>query len=258
MTIQLIFGGMSLAVLVGMVGFQLLGRWFASHRPPKPEGTTGAGTAAIEASVFALLGLLVAFSFSGSETRLQARRELIVREADAVDTAYLRIDLLRDVDRPALKELFRHYLDARIAYYDEMLDLDSARAERARSAELQHHIWTTAVEATERTRDVRAAIVLLPAINEMFDVTTARDAALRMHIPLAIFLFLGVLSFACAFLVGMDMGRPERMSLLHVFLFAATMALTAYVILNIEFPRAGFVRMHHLDALLSDVRAGMT
>jgi hypothetical protein len=258
MSVQLLFGGMSLAVLVGMVGFQLLGRWFAGHRPPRPDGTTGAGMAAIEASVFALLGLLVAFSFSGSEARLQARRDLIVREADAVGTAYLRLDLLPAADRPPIKELFRQYTDARIAYYERLLDLDAAHAERARSTELQQQIWTAAVAASERGRDLRAAIIVLPALNEMFDVTTARDAALRMHIPLAIFVFLGVLAFACAFLVGMDMARPERLSMLHVFLFAATMALTAYVILNVEFPRAGFIRMRYLDALLAEVRATMT
>jgi hypothetical protein len=255
MKIQLIFGAMSLAVLVGMVGCQLLGRHFAERRGEGSAG--GSGPAAIEASVFALLGLLVAFSFSGSETRLHNRRELIVQEVDAVGTAYLRLDLLPEADRAALKAQFRQYVDARVRYYKELLDLKAASVERARTDQLQQSIWARAVAATSRAADNRAALIVLPALNEMFDVSTQRDAALRMHIPLVIFLFLAILSFVCAFFTGMDMARPARLSVLHVFAFAATMALTAYVILNLEFPRAGFVRLQYLDAMLAELGKSM-
>jgi hypothetical protein len=254
MKVQLVFGAMSLAVLVGMVGCQLLGRRFGERRG---EGNVGSGPAAIEASVFALLGLLVAFSFSGSETRLQNRRDLIVREVDAVGTAYLRLDLLPAADRTPLKQQFRAYVDARVRYYDKLLDSQAARAERARVDQLQQNIWARTVAATMRTTDVRGTLILLPALNEMFDVTTQRDAALRMHIPLVIFIFLALLSFICAFFCGMDMAKPQRLSLLHVFVFAATMALTAYVILNLEFPRAGFVRLQYLDAMLAELGKSM-
>lgn len=256
MKVQLLFAAMSLAVLVGMVGFQLLGRWFAERRPHS-DGGKSSGPAAIEAAVFALLGLLVAFSFSGSETRLQNRRDLIVREVNAVDTAFLRLELLPEPDRGVLKQQFRRYVDGRVRYYDKLLDLEAASVERTRIEALQGKIWSRAVDAAGRTADVRASLLLLPALNEMFDVTTARDAALRMHIPLAIFIFLAVLSFACGFLAGMDMARPEQLSTLHVFAFAATMALTAYVILNLEFPRAGFVRMQVLDSMLARLATTM-
>jgi hypothetical protein len=122
---------------------------------------------------------------------------------------------------------------------------------------LQSQIWAGAVQAAGRQSDVRGSLLLLPALNEMFDVTTARDAALRMHIPLVIFVFLALLSFVCGFLAGMDMAKPERLSPLHVFTFAATMALTAFVILNLEFPRAGFVRMQYLDSLLATLKTTM-
>jgi hypothetical protein len=240
-----------------MVLCQLLGRRFGEQRAA-PEGASLSGPAAIEASVFALLGLLVAFSFSGSETRLQNRRELIVREVDAIGTAYLRLDLLPEADRAALKKDFREYVGARVAYYDKLLNLDASRAERANVEEIQRRIWTRAVSATARVPDMRASLILLPSLNEMFDVTTQRDAALHMHIPLAIFVFLALLSFACAFFAGMDMAKPASLSPLHVFAFAATMALTAYVILNIEFPRAGFVRLQYLDSLLTRLEATLT
>jgi hypothetical protein len=152
----------------------------------------------------------------------------------------------------------RQYVDARISYYRNLLSFDVARAAHARAADLQRQIWIGAVAAARHAPDSRVAIVVLPALNAMFDVTTSRDAALRMHIPIMVFLFLGVLSVAAAFLAGMEMGRPERLSPLHIFAFAGMMALMTYVLLNLEFPRLGFVRLEYLDALLVELRATMT
>jgi hypothetical protein len=258
MVVQLFFLGLSLTVFVGTLVFQVWGRRYASRRPDRPAGIMGAGSAAIEASVFALLGLLVAFSFAGSETRLHHRRELTVREVDAIGTAYLRLDLLPEPARRTIKENFRDYTDSRIAYYARIIDLKAGRLERARADRLQRAIWSSSVEASARASDMRAALVVLPALNEVFDAATARDAAVRMHIPLMIFVFLGLLAFACAFLAGMDMASVHERSPLHVFVFAATMALTAFIVLNLEFPLAGFVRFESLNALFAQLRASMT
>jgi hypothetical protein len=257
MIFQLFFVGMSLAVFVGTGLFQIWGRRYAARRPERPAGLTGEGSAAIEASVFALLGLLVAFSFSGSETRLQSRRDLAVREVNAIGTAYLRLELLPEPARGPLKAQLRRYTDARLAYYDQIRDLKAGRLQRARAEHLEREIWAGSVEASAHATDARAALLVLPALNEAFDAATARDAALHMHIPLAIFLFLAMLAFACAFLAGMDMATVHERSPLHVFIFAATMALTAYVVLNLEFPLAGFVRLESLNALFTNLRASM-
>ena len=99
--------------------------------------------------------------------------------------------------------------------------------------------------------------MLLPAINDMLDLTTTREAALRTHVPVAVFVLLVVLSFACAFLAGLGMAKSSHVSRLHLFAFAGVLAVAAYVVLNLEFPRAGFVRLDAMDALLAQVRASM-
>ena len=76
---------------------------------------THEGIGVIEASIFALLGLLLGFSFAGGTSRLDERRELIVKEANAVSTAYLRLDLLPAAEQPEMRHLFRVYLDTRCA-----------------------------------------------------------------------------------------------------------------------------------------------
>jgi hypothetical protein len=229
----------------------------ARRRARRADGeTTSEGTSAIEASVFALLGLLIAFTISGGEARLQVRRQLIVEEAGAIEAAFMRLDLLPAPVQPALREQFRRYADARIEYFAHILQRDR-NAARQRAIDLQQEIWRSASTAAMATADNRAAIVTLPAINRMIDVTIARDGSLRTHVPLALFVLLIALSFGCAFFAGFEMSKNRRPSVLHVTVFAAMLALTCYVIANVEFPRIGFIRLGPIDALLAQVRQRM-
>jgi hypothetical protein len=257
MTVTLIFAGIIAALFLGMVGFQTLGHHLGLSRRQKNPEDHDEGTTAVEAALFALLGLLVAFTFSGAETRLNERRVLIVDEANAIGTAYLRLDLLPQSAQPVLREEMRRYVDSRIAYYHGLLNFHAARAERRRSGEIQQQIWNDALVAAGETNDTRATLLLVPALNEMIDLTTRRDAALRTHEPLPIFVLLVALAFACAFFAGLGMAKTRRPSRLHIVAFAAVMALTAYVILNLEFPRAGLIRLGPIDAILREVRASM-
>ena|SRR5436190_9643206 len=259
---SLLFIVVPAAVFASMVVAIRIGRRIGARRMARPaagagDAGAGAGAGAVEAALFGLLGLLVGFSFSGAQTRLDARRAMVVEEANAIGTAYLRLDLLPEPQRRALQGRFKAYVDARITFYRELLDFEVAAAMNERARSLQQEIWTGAIDAAGRAADMRAALLVVPALNAMFDVTSARDAALRTHVPAAIFLLLGFLSFGCAVLAGVDMAWNHDYARLYTLAFAGALSLTAYVILNIEFPRLGFVRFEALDALLVQVRAGM-
>jgi hypothetical protein len=94
----------------------------------------------IEAAVFGLMGLLVSFTFYGAGTRFDVRRGLIVREANAVSTAYLRLDLLPRETQPELRDDFRTYLHSRLAVYKAVPDVKAVRAALDRSTALQDSI----------------------------------------------------------------------------------------------------------------------
>jgi hypothetical protein len=68
------------------------------------------------------MGLLIAFTFYGAETRFETRRSLIVDEANAIATAYLRLDLLPEDAQPELRENFREYVKSRLAIYQKIPD----------------------------------------------------------------------------------------------------------------------------------------
>ena len=221
------------------------------------EGLTkGAGAA--EAAVVGLLGLLIAFTFAGAASRFEDRRHLIVAEANSIGTAYLRIDLLPGDAQPEIRELFRRYLDARSATYRDVGDQTATKAKLTESAALQGDIWAKALTACRRPEvPAQAAMLLVPALNEMIDITTTREMATRNHPPLAVFLLLYGASLVDALLVGYSTSPNKDRSWFHTVVFAAVLSLTVYVILDLEFPRLGLIRVDAADQVLIELRKSM-
>lgn len=248
----------TLGLFLGMLLFLDVGRRIGVRRRERdPEGA-GAGTGAVDGAVFALLGLLVAFTFSGAGSRFEARRALIVEEANDIGTAYLRLDLLPASAQPALRDLFRHYVDSRLEVYRKLPDLDAAKAELVRSTQLQGEIWNQAVAAGRlESAPPPATMLLLPALNQMIDITTTRTMAGQMHPPTVIFVMLFGLALASALLAGYGMAGGKSRDWLHLLAFAAVLALAVYVIIDIEYPRLGLIRVDAFDQVLADVRASM-
>jgi hypothetical protein len=225
-------------------------------RRAKREGEAGqAGFGVVEGAVFALLGLLVAFTFSGALSRFDDRRKLIVDEANAIGTAYLRIDLLPAAGQGELRERFRQYLDARLAVYRALPDFDAVEAELTRANRLQQEIWSRAVTLSSGSQP--AAMLLLPALNDMFDIASTRTAAAKMHPPPVVFALLFAFSLLGALLAGHAMAGAISRRWLHSVTFAFALAGAVYVILDMEYPRLGFIRIDAFDQVLVDLRQGM-
>jgi hypothetical protein len=222
-----------------------------------PEGArTGTGT--VDGAVFALLGLLIAFTFSGAASRFDARRALIVEEANNIGTAYLRLDLLPASAQPALRDSFRRYVESRLEVYRKLPDLEAVKVELARSTQLQGDIWSQAVAAGRLEGAPPAAtILLLPALNQMIDITITRTMATQMHPPVVIFVLLFGLALASALLAGYGMAGGKSRNWIHMLGFAAVMAVATNVTLDIEYPRLGLIRVDAFDQVLVDVRDSM-
>lgn len=122
---------------------ELGGRMGARALARNPDAANG--TNAMEGAVFALLGLLIAFTFFGAASRFDDRRKLIVQETNAIGTAYLRLDLLPPSAQPELRDAFRRYVDQRLAVYRALPDIAASEIALARANEMQQQIWGKAV-----------------------------------------------------------------------------------------------------------------
>lgn len=243
-------------LLLAMLLLAEVGRRFGMTRRRQETEREHAGLLTLEAAIFGLLGLLIAFTFSGAASRFEARRALVVQEANAIGTAYLRLDLLPPAAQPALKDKFRQYAEARLTVYQALPDLEAANAKMAAAA-LQKEIWTDAVSALQHA-PAQAALLLLPALNEMIDLTTSRTMAARTHTPTVILVVLGVMALFCSLLAGYGLAGGKTFSTAILMVgFVFMLAATIYIILDLDYPRTGLIRVDFLDQALKDVRAGM-
>jgi len=125
-------------------------RYGVVMRTRDPEGwDRGSGT--VDAAVLSLLGLLLAFTFSGAAARFEQRQHLITQEANAIGTAYLRLDLLPTDTQQEMRQLFARYLTTRTTVYRNIEDAAATQARIAETAALQRQIWAKAVSASQRS-----------------------------------------------------------------------------------------------------------
>jgi hypothetical protein len=242
---------LSVCIFVGIIVCMEVGYRIALRHS---ESSVHEGIGAIEAAVFGLLGLLLAFSFAGGTSRLDTRRQLIVEEANAIGTAYLRLDLLAAADQAEMRRLFREYLDSRLRVYEKLPDLRAAEQQMEHAAEIQQSIWSRAVSASRTDNTPAIAIVLLPAINQMIDVTTSRAVALETHLPALILNLLVAVALLSGFLAGYAMAKRRSRSWLHIVVYALAVTATIYAVIDLDYPRSGLIRLDAADNALAKLR----
>ena len=243
---------------VGMLLLLETGRRLGIRRRPKEsEGERGSlGT--IEGAVFALFGLVMAFTFAGAASRFNEKRMLIAEEVNTIETAYLRLHLVSQPARSELQELFRQYVDSRLNTYRQLPNMQAAERELAKSKKIQEEIWIDAVAATLLPNShPDSGKLLLPALNSMIDISTTRTMALRIHPPSIVYWLLLSLGLICSLLAGYRMAIGQRRSWIHILGFTVITVIIVYVILDVEYPRTGLIRIEANDQLLLQVRESM-
>ena len=233
------------------------GRRFGLIRRSRESEGERSNLGPVEGAVFALFGLLMAFTFSGAASRFNEKRMLIAEEANTIETAYLRLQLVPE-SATKIQDLLRQYVDSRLKTYRLLPDMKAASLEMVNSKKLQEKIWTESVAATRvKSAHPAAAWVLLPALNSMIDITTTRTMALQVHPPRIIFALLFALGLICSLLAGYRMSAGKHRSWLHILGFTVITVIVVYVILDAEYPRAGLIQLESADQVLVDVRAAM-
>lgn len=242
-----------LSLVAAIVGVQRMGWRWGRKRLELFGEKANEGLGALDAAVFGLMGLLLAFTFTGAANRFDNRRDLIVDEVNALGTAWLRLDLLPDAARAEVRGMFREYLDGRIAAYADSDPLKARAQLASHTALLQGRIWERVMAATRETPTLQQA-ALLPPINQSFDIATARILATEQHPPLPIYGLLVTMVLVSGFLAGFSQAKASRQSWLHIAGFAVTTTLALYLIIDLEHPRLGLIRVGDFDHALMDLR----
>ena len=198
-----------------------------------------------------LLAFLLAFTFGLAASRYDTRRQLLLDEANAIGTTYLRAALLPE-GRGDIESLLKQYVDLR---------LDAARARAPshpmrRADALQQQLWTRAAAVARKTQDSIPAGLFVQSLNELIDLHAKRVTAdVRNRIPLAIWASLygvTILSFA---VLGYHAGLAGTRRSPAIVPVAVTFAVVIWLIADLDRPQEGTLTLS--QQALIDVRASM-
>ena len=202
------------------------------------RAASGNYEAYIVSSVLGLLAILLGFTFSLAIIRYEERRQLVIDQANAIGTAYLRAQLLDAPHRQRLSRLL-------VEYSDNVYRLGSAPAGQntallAKDDALLTDIWSATAAAFDSVRSISLSISLTQAVNEMIDLDSSRRDLRIIHIPVEVFAVLLLYLVGAAGVLGYVLGLgPGRFAGGFIMIL---MCLSLVLIIDIDRPTSGMIR----------------
>jgi hypothetical protein len=243
-----------LVVLLAVVGGTIALGIVAGRRLRARTGGGHEPVGVVQGALLGLVGLLLAFGLTMAVGRYEARRALVVKEANTIGTAYLRAQLLAEPQRSTSLRLYPDYADAAIAIAEGVPDTPSFDRSVVRIEDLQRDLWGLAGEAMAGDPIGSASRLYVEALNEMIDTHAERVTSLGNRVPSTVMVVL-VLGSAIALgvlaLYLTMLGRGVAASLLA----AGVVILILFVSFDLDRPRRGLITVPY-DPLI-DVRASM-
>jgi hypothetical protein len=242
--------------LLGIILFVLLalvcraGMWLRARR--KDDGRSDDEGYLLSAAL-ALLGLLIAFTFSLALNRYDARRDLVLKEANAIGTAWLRAGLVEGTAGRDLQASLAGYTDIRLRLPLSGGNADAALLERA-SASAQSKLWK---QMTAATRDVPPPIAatIVTAFNDLFDIASARKAERAARIPSRVLEVLVLYALMAAAIIGYVLGGTGKSHRTVTSILFVLLTLALLLILDLDRPWSGSITVSQQPMI--DARAGM-
>lgn len=251
----------SIILFFGMIVTYILGRvvarsWHARRIEANKEGLVeGGGVGAILGALFALFGLILAFTFSMSGGRYEGVRNVMIEEANDIGTVILRTDLYPDSMRKILREELKNYVEARITYYEHGGDLEKFQKAKDDADKSGGMIWNSVAEFSKKQPNMMVPnMQMIPALNSMLDIATTRDVLLKSRVPDAIVITLFVLTLTISFIGGFTTPSVASKDWVVIVGFALLTALIIYLTLDLGRPMRGFIKVEHGQQALVDLR----
>lgn len=248
--------GIALSLLFAMAVSSLVGNVFRRRdqrlHPEHLDDDKAEGNGSFMlSSVVGLLALLIGFTFALAVDRFETRRGLVLEEANAIGTAYLRTQLLEEPHRTRISQLLIQYTDNRIEL--SRLHNSEARPLVARNDQLLNQLWTETVAAWPTIRGIDFSSAYLDSMNAVIDLSESRKISRLAKVPSEVYLVLFIYLIANAGLVGYTRkSTRERWSALFLFLL---LTLSLMLIIDIDRPVDGGINIS--QRAMEDLQASL-
>lgn len=203
----------------------------------RDEAAFGLGQTAI----FALIALILAFSFAFAADRFEQRRALVVDESDAVATAYAQIDFMPTAQGNAARALIRKYVTARLDVYAYVNNPWQEDRYVLLAHGTEDRLWAMAASDVRKDPKNLAFLALAESFDKMGDVANEETAAINNHVPVAIVGLVILCTLLGAALLGLTFGRVKAPNRAVSVIFCVLFAATVFTIVDLDHPRGGLL-----------------
>ena len=240
-------------VIIGLVLFAIEGGYrLGRYRRRRSELEKDAPVGAMVGSTLGLLAFMLAFTFGMAASRLDNRKALVLEEANAIATTYLRAAMLPE-GRDEVRQHLRDYVDARLEAVESR---DMAQGLR-RAEDLQGQLWSRAVAVGQQHPDSIVVGLFVTSLNEVIDLHARRvTAGLRNRIPGTIWAVLFTIAGLSLGAMGYHSGLVGTTRSLAVIVVAFAFSAVIALVVDLDRPQEGTLRVS--QQALVDVRQSMT
>jgi len=204
------------------------------------DADSGGGSVVLT-SMFAIMGLVLAFTYASGVSRFDARKAAVMNEANALGTAFHRADLVAEPGRTALRKILLDYARTRAfppgqarTVKDRKMILKRTRAELEK-------LWPATKRVVEQGKPGPIEVSLVTGINNVFDAHIIRLTAVLDTLPKVVVWMLLFVAAAALAVAGYNAGIQGRMSRWRMSSFALVLTCLMFVILDFDRPNEGLV-----------------
>jgi hypothetical protein len=207
----------------------------------KRSVSCNSGVGAVKASALALVGLLLAFSYSIAAGHYDRRKQVVVGEAKALRASWLRTDLADDSSRSRARALIRSIVDARLQSFDRTAGAGAGRLADQQVYAAQSELWALAADQMRQSKEPEKHMLLALAVSDVVDRTEERAAAVEYRVPAPVLYLLTATILMSGFLVGLSSGQDNRRIPLLWGIVIALMVAVLVTIFDLDNPGRGIV-----------------
>ncbi len=242
-----------LAISLTLSLFYFVGFRLRKYLEKKSGFENSNDSSSIEGAMLGLFALFLAFTFSMASSRFDTRREVIVTEANAIGTAILRADLYPDSIRNAMRTHFKTYVEQRIAYHNAIIDEAKISQSLTLATAESDALWQMATTLAKTKEHDLASRLMIPALNDMIDVVTSRDAAKNARVPDLVLWVLLLFGYCASFMVGYGT-KGATINYFVGISFIVMITIAMYLIADLNRPRRGFINTEGANHKVEELR----
>lgn len=219
--------------------FLLAGHFWRKYKNQYVSEAARSDMHIVETTIYAIMGLLIAFAFSGANTRLDQRRLLIIDEVNSVLATYYALDILPPEMQAEAHQDLKQYVNDRLEWYRLYPNTAGMDQQRQKYLQIQRELWNMAMQVCNKPGATQTCSLLPNALVNMITTENKKTLYKYLHPPTIVYEMLLAIVLLGSLLAGYTVRGNFREISVHMLLFALILSLMIFIILNLEFPRAG-------------------